>query len=113
PAPRAAPPPAPPGRPRRRTDTAGFNHQQPGDPVKGAAVIVHAIDGGAFPVRLLPGPDAISVVTEKIDQVRAELARQHGVAVYGRPGVEGRGGVLTCVCPMQQWRPPAWGSCKP
>jgi hypothetical protein len=26
---------------------------------------------------------------------------------YGRPGVEGRGVVLTCICPMQQWRPPA------
>ncbi|MFE4996834.1 hypothetical protein ACFRH4_37030 [Streptomyces mirabilis] len=36
--------------PRRRTDTAGFNHRQPGDPVKGAAVIVDAIDGGPFPV---------------------------------------------------------------
>ncbi|MFF7928481.1 hypothetical protein ACFZDP_46690 [Streptomyces mirabilis] len=49
--------------------------------MKGAAVIVDAIDGGAFPVRLFPGPDAIGVVTEKTDQVRAELARQHGVAV--------------------------------
>jgi hypothetical protein len=49
--------------------------------VKGAAVIVDAIDGGAFPVRLFLGPDAIGVVTEKTDQVRAELARQHGVAV--------------------------------
>ncbi|MER5667129.1 hypothetical protein [Streptomyces mirabilis] len=64
-----------------RTIAPGFNHQQPGDPVKGAAVIVDAIDGGAFPVRLFLGPDTINVVTEKIDQVRAELARQHDVAV--------------------------------
>ncbi|WP_097228318.1 hypothetical protein [Streptomyces sp. OV198] len=49
--------------------------------MKGAAVIVDAIGGGAFPVRLFLGPDTIGVVTEKIDQVRAELARQHDVAV--------------------------------
>ncbi len=64
-----------------RTIAADVNHQQPGDPVAGAAVIVETIDGGRFPVRLFLGSDTIGGVTDKIDQVRAELGRQHDVAI--------------------------------
>ncbi|GAA1713019.1 oxidoreductase [Kribbella yunnanensis] len=66
---------------RTRALAASINHRQPGDPAKGAAVIVDAVDGGAFPLRLFVGSDTVAMVTEKIDDVRAELDRQRDVAV--------------------------------
>lgn len=57
------------------------NHNQPGDPVKGAAVIVDAVESGAFPERLFLGSDTVAGVGAKLDAVRAELTRQHDAAV--------------------------------
>ncbi|MCS5732294.1 SDR family NAD(P)-dependent oxidoreductase [Herbiconiux daphne] len=59
-----------------RTMAAGANHNQPGDPVKGAEAIVDAVDRGGFPARLFLGSDTLAAVGAKADEVRAELDRQ-------------------------------------
>jgi hypothetical protein len=64
-----------------RDRAAGLNHEQPGDPVKGAQVIVDAVDSGQFPVRLFFGSDTVAAVTGKIAAVGAELDRQRATAV--------------------------------
>jgi NAD(P)-dependent dehydrogenase (short-subunit alcohol dehydrogenase family) len=64
---------------RDRAD--GLNHQQPGDPVKGAQAIVEAVDSGEFPVRLFLGSDTIAGVSAKIASVSAEIERQRPAAV--------------------------------
>jgi NAD(P)-dependent dehydrogenase (short-subunit alcohol dehydrogenase family) len=64
-----------------RGRASGLNHQQPGDPVKGARAIVEAVDSGEFPVRLFLGSDTIAGVTAKIASVGAEIERQRPAAV--------------------------------
>jgi hypothetical protein len=64
-----------------RTIAVDANHQQPGDPVNGAPVIIDTVDSGVFPERLFLGTDTIEGMTAKVDRVRAELARQHDTAV--------------------------------
>jgi NAD(P)-dependent dehydrogenase (short-subunit alcohol dehydrogenase family) len=63
-----------------RTAAPSLNHAQPGDPVKGARVIVEAVDGDAFPVRLFLGSDTVARVGQKIAAVGAELDRQAATA---------------------------------
>lgn len=63
-----------------RTIAAGANHNQPGDPVKGAEAIVDAVDRGGFPARLFLGSDTLAAVGTKVDAVRAELDRQQASA---------------------------------
>ena len=55
---------------------ATVNHSQPGDPVKGATLIVRTIDEGLLPPRLFLGSDTVAMVTEKLTAVTAELNRQ-------------------------------------
>lgn len=64
-----------------RLIAAEVNHQQPGDPAKAGPVIVDAVDGGAFPLRLFLGSDTIAGITTKVGEVSAELSRQGAVAV--------------------------------
>jgi hypothetical protein len=47
-----------------------------GTAVKGAALIVEAVDAGDFPVRLFLGSDTIARVSSKIGFVGAEIERQ-------------------------------------
>jgi NAD(P)-dependent dehydrogenase (short-subunit alcohol dehydrogenase family) len=64
-----------------RGRTAGLNHEQPGDPVTGARVIVEAVDSAEFPVRLFLGSDTIAGVSAKVASVSAEIERQRPAAV--------------------------------
>ena len=64
-----------------RSIAARANHHQPGDPVKGAAAIVDAVDSGSFPARLFLGSDTLASVGAKVDSVRAELDRQRSTAI--------------------------------
>jgi len=62
---------------------AVFNHlrerrqaisgQQPGDPAKAARAILEIVAASEPPVHLLLGPDAVRLVNEKLDALRAEL----------------------------------------
>ncbi|MDT5095763.1 MAG: hypothetical protein QOH60_5126 [Mycobacterium sp.] len=63
-----------------RTRAADVNHAQPGDPVRGAAAIVAAVDSGEFPVRLFLGRDTIAVVQDKLASVGGEVERQRATA---------------------------------
>ena len=47
---------------------------QPGDPVKGAAIILQAIDDPDAPLRLPLGPDAHRNIRSKLDSVTADMA---------------------------------------
>ncbi len=60
---------------------AQVNHGQPGDPVRGGAAIVAAIDSGRAPLRLQLGSDCIASVEAKLESVRAELDAWRDVAV--------------------------------
>ncbi|MDG0024467.1 oxidoreductase [Trinickia sp. Y13] len=62
---------------------AVFNHlrerrqaisgKQPGDPAKAARAILEIVAASEPPVHLLLGPDAVKLVNEKLDALRAEL----------------------------------------
>lgn len=62
---------------------AAFNHlrerrqansgKQPGDPAKAARAILEIVATSEPPVHLLLGPDAVRLVNEKLDALRAEL----------------------------------------
>ncbi|RLP84785.1 hypothetical protein D9V34_01960 [Mycetocola lacteus] len=65
---------------KMRGITAQANHNQAGDPIRGAAVMVDAIEGGAFPERLFLRSDTVTRVSAKLDAVRTELSRQHDAA---------------------------------
>ncbi|WP_053382670.1 oxidoreductase [Leucobacter celer] len=57
------------------------NHDQPGDPVKAAQVIVETIDSGMAPLRLQLGADCVAAVEEKLAFVRQELDTWRDVSV--------------------------------
>lgn len=59
-----------------RSAAVEINHNQPGDPVKGARRIVDAVDAGDFPVRLFLGSDTVRAVADKAEAVLVEVARQ-------------------------------------
>jgi NAD(P)-dependent dehydrogenase (short-subunit alcohol dehydrogenase family) len=63
-----------------RLATQSINHNQPGDPVRGAALIVAAVDSGEVPVRLFLGSDAIMYVSGKLEAVGREIERQRTAA---------------------------------
>ncbi|MBU6486323.1 MAG: hypothetical protein KGQ57_00705 [Burkholderiales bacterium] len=54
----------------RRRATSG---KQPGDPAKAARAILEIVAASEPPVHLLLGPDAVWLVNEKLDALRAEL----------------------------------------
>ncbi|HEU5069555.1 MAG TPA: oxidoreductase [Verrucomicrobiae bacterium] len=51
--------------------------KQPGDPAKAAEVLLALVDSAEPPVRLFLGEDALKLVSEKIDSIRAEMAVWH------------------------------------
>jgi hypothetical protein len=48
--------------------------KQPGDPAKAARALLTLIAAERTPVRLFLGDDALSVVTQKLDAMRVEIA---------------------------------------
>ncbi|WP_394834497.1 oxidoreductase [Pendulispora rubella] len=48
--------------------------RQPGDPAKAAAAILKLVDSAAPPAHLILGPDALSHVQKKLDELRREMA---------------------------------------
>jgi NAD(P)-dependent dehydrogenase (short-subunit alcohol dehydrogenase family) len=56
-------------RVRRRANSG----KQPGDPAKAARAILKLIDSGSPPAHLLLGPDAVWLVGEKLDAMKAEI----------------------------------------
>jgi len=60
------------GQMRDFSETVSGN--QPGDPVKGAAIILQAIDDADAPLRLPLGPDAHRNIRSKLDSVAADMA---------------------------------------
>jgi hypothetical protein len=59
------------GRRRKENDTT--HGHQPGDPARGAQVIIKAVEATDSPFRLLLGSDAIEVVRAVLNADRAEL----------------------------------------
>lgn len=57
-----------------RTQQAGFDGKQPGDPAKAAAAILAALDANKTPLRLPLGNDAADAISASLDTARAELA---------------------------------------
>lgn len=55
--------------------------QQPGDPAKAAEVIIGLADCEHPPLRLPLGADAVERVSQKLDQVRAELDAWRNVSL--------------------------------
>jgi NAD(P)-dependent dehydrogenase (short-subunit alcohol dehydrogenase family) len=52
---------------KRRAQARGYSGNQPGDPVRGAAAIIRAVEADQPPLRLLLGSDAYELVLAKID----------------------------------------------
>lgn len=63
-----------------RITAADRNHDQPGDPVKGAAAIIDVVESGRAPLRLPLGRDTVHVVETKIAQVQNELSQWRELA---------------------------------
>jgi NAD(P)-dependent dehydrogenase (short-subunit alcohol dehydrogenase family) len=57
-----------------RDGVAAFNHVQPGDPVRGAALIVEVVDGKTLPSHLLVGGDAYERLEVKNAMVAEHIA---------------------------------------
>jgi NAD(P)-dependent dehydrogenase (short-subunit alcohol dehydrogenase family) len=64
-----------------RAALAGFNHLQPGDPVKAAAAIVALPALAEPPLRLPLGPDAVARIEAKLDLVHQELSQYRALAL--------------------------------
>lgn len=63
-----------------RTMLEQYNGQQPGDPAKGAAAILTAVDSTQPPLRLPLGADAVKYLREKLAQMTQELDAWEKVA---------------------------------
>lgn len=66
---------------RRRKENDKTDGQQPGDPARGADVIVKAVEAPHPPFRLLLGSDAVAVVTAELDAQRAEVETWKAISV--------------------------------
>jgi NAD(P)-dependent dehydrogenase (short-subunit alcohol dehydrogenase family) len=64
-----------------RAYVASSAGRQPGDPVKAARAIVHAVSGGAHALRLPLGADAVAGMRDKLAQVGRDLDAGEVVAV--------------------------------
>jgi NAD(P)-dependent dehydrogenase (short-subunit alcohol dehydrogenase family) len=60
---------------------AARNHQQPGDPVRLAAVLLQLAAHPAPPLRFAAGSDAVAVIGAKMEALRGELESWRGVSV--------------------------------
>jgi hypothetical protein len=62
--------------------------QQPGDPTKAAQAIIQAIESPNPPLRLALGPNAMSLIQEKLESVKTDLDAWQPVTVstdYPKP----------------------------
>lgn len=55
---------------KRRKEAAEYSGTQPGDPARGAAAIISAVEAGAPHLRLLLGSDAYQIATSRLDALR-------------------------------------------
>ncbi|UTV53214.1 oxidoreductase [Burkholderia arboris] len=58
---------------KRRAATRAVSGHQPGDPVKGAAAVIAALESNAPPLRLLLGKAALDVALERLDALRTNF----------------------------------------
>jgi NAD(P)-dependent dehydrogenase (short-subunit alcohol dehydrogenase family) len=66
---------------RRRKENDKTDGNQPGDPARGAEVIIKAVEASDSPFRLLLGSDAVEVVRAELDAQRAELEKWKAISV--------------------------------
>jgi NAD(P)-dependent dehydrogenase (short-subunit alcohol dehydrogenase family) len=57
-----------------------INHNQPGDPVRAASVLVDVVGSGRAPDRLPLGRDTVARIEESVDRLRTELAEWRELA---------------------------------
>ena len=65
----------------RRDDIRGYSGNQPGDPVRGAAAMIEAVESPHPPLHLLLGKPAYDMVGEKLKSFTAELASWRDVTL--------------------------------
>ncbi|MCA3780108.1 MAG: SDR family NAD(P)-dependent oxidoreductase [Burkholderia sp.] len=58
---------------KRRAATRAVSGHQPGDPVKGAAAVIAALESDAPPLRLLLGKAALDVALKRLDALRTNF----------------------------------------
>jgi hypothetical protein len=58
---------------KRREATVSSSGRQPGDPAKGAAALIAAMESPTPPLRLLLGKAALEVALKRLDTLRAQF----------------------------------------
>ncbi|WP_323120325.1 Rossmann-fold NAD(P)-binding domain-containing protein [Burkholderia alba] len=58
---------------KRRAATYAISGHQPGDPAKGAAAVIAAMESDAPPLRLLLGRSALDVAFKRLDALRENV----------------------------------------
>jgi NAD(P)-dependent dehydrogenase (short-subunit alcohol dehydrogenase family) len=64
-----------------RASYGAYNHQQPGDPARLATLLLQLAAHPTPPLRFAAGSDAVSVVSAKIDALRAELQSWQALSI--------------------------------
>ena len=64
-----------------RRHAAAANHAQPGDPARLAKGMVALVSSANPPLRMPFGSDTLQRIAQKNEQVNAEVARWHDLAV--------------------------------
>jgi NAD(P)-dependent dehydrogenase (short-subunit alcohol dehydrogenase family) len=65
---------------KRREQARAYTGTQPGDPARGAAAIVTAVDAEHPPLRLLLGPDAYQIALARLDALRENFTAWESVS---------------------------------
>jgi NAD(P)-dependent dehydrogenase (short-subunit alcohol dehydrogenase family) len=60
--------------------TQELNGKQPGDPVKAAAAMIQVVESDDPPLRLALGEDAINIITQKLESMKADLEKWKDVS---------------------------------
>jgi NAD(P)-dependent dehydrogenase (short-subunit alcohol dehydrogenase family) len=60
---------------KRRAQARAYSGIQPGDPLRGAAAIIRAVEADQPPLRLLLGSDAYQLVLAKLDAMRKDFEK--------------------------------------
>jgi NADP-dependent 3-hydroxy acid dehydrogenase YdfG len=58
---------------KRRRQTRASSGQQPGDPARGAAAVISAVESASPPLRLLLGAPALNIALGRLDALRANF----------------------------------------
>lgn len=58
----------------KRDAIRGYSGNQPGDPVRGAAAMIEAVESASPPLHLLLGKPGLDMVSEKLRTLAAEIA---------------------------------------